>query len=162
MSQRQNDPLTDPITLPVDTAFADLPEPTSTAYKPEREAEWATEDSVPDPVGVMPVGFRLLIRPLSALKKTKAGIHLSDTTVEVQELLITVGKLLSVGPTAWCRSDHVDAEGKRVEWAKVGQYVIYGKYAGAKVKIGGVRCLFLNDDEIFGTISDPELLRTLR
>lgn len=152
MSQRDKDPLTDP-----NTTVA--PFPPIHGIKAE---EWVTENSVPDPVGVMPVGYRLLVRPLSALKKTKSGLHLSDQTVEAQELLITIGKLLAVGPVSWCRSDHTDENDKRVEWAKVGDYVIYGKYAGARVKIGDVRCIFLNDDEIFATVKDPDLLRTIR
>ena len=129
-------------------------------------SDWFTEDSVKDPdlngIGFRPVGYRILVRPLNVRPRTKAGLYLPEQSIEAQELLMTVGKLLAVGPVAWCRDDMTDENGKRVVWAKPGDYVVYGKYAGAKLLINGVKCLALNDDEIIAVVDKPEALLTIK
>ena len=37
-------------------------------------------------------------------------------------------------------------------WAKVGDSVLFGKYAGIKLESEGVRLVILNDDEIVAVI----------
>ena len=41
-------------------------------------------------------------------------------------------------------------------WCKKGQFVIYGRYAGARFKTKYGEHRILNDDEIIGTIEKPE------
>jgi len=46
-------------------------------------------------------------------------------------------------------------------WCKPGDYVIFGRYAGAKITMHGDRdqdglsCRILNDDEILATVKEP-------
>ena len=41
-------------------------------------------------------------------------------------------------------------------WCKEGQFVIYGRYSGARFKTKYGEHRILNDDEIIGTIKKPE------
>jgi co-chaperonin GroES (HSP10) len=41
-------------------------------------------------------------------------------------------------------------------WCKEGDWVIFGRYAGARLTIDGGEVRILNDDEIVGTVNDPE------
>ena len=41
-------------------------------------------------------------------------------------------------------------------WCKEGQFVIYGRYAGARFKTKFGEHRILNDDEVLGTVSSPE------
>ena len=116
---------------------------------------WFTEDNVPDPapgeLGVQ--GWKILIRPIPNAPKTRGGIIIPDSTMDVLDLIRSVGRVLALGPRAYTRED---MGGK--PWCKVGDYVLYGRYAGAKISYGGVKLLYINDDEVITTVKDPSKL----
>ena len=70
---------------------------------------------------IRPLADRVLIEPKEAETKTAAGIYIPDTAKEKPQQ----GKVIAVGP------------GKKDEpmEVKVGDEVLYGKYAGTEVKI---------------------------
>ena len=112
--------------------------------------QWATDDSVKTPKIVpQPVGYRILIRPKGSIDKTKGGIYLPDSNKEMQSLLNSVGKVIAMGPE--CYSN-------REPWCKVGDWVIYGRYAGAKISVQKVKMVLINDDEVLATIDSPEIV----
>jgi co-chaperonin GroES (HSP10) len=41
-------------------------------------------------------------------------------------------------------------------WCKEGDWVVFGRYAGARITIDGGEIRILNDDEIVGIVNDPE------
>ena len=41
-------------------------------------------------------------------------------------------------------------------WCKIGDWVMFARYAGARLPIEGGEVRILNDDEVLGTIGDPE------
>ena len=116
---------------------------------------WFTEDSVPDPApGELSVqGWKILVRPIPNAPKTKGGILIPDSTLDQIDLIRSVGRVLAVGPRAYTREDMGNEP-----WCKVGDFVLYGRYAGAKISYGGVKLLFINDDEVITTIKDPAKL----
>ena len=94
-----------------------------------------------------PTGWRVLIQPQAPKKKTTGGIYLPSQSQDNEEYLTAHGIILAVGPLAWCER----ASGKEWQggvWAKVGDHVTFGKYAGQKLIIEKVKLLLLNDDEI--------------
>jgi len=109
----------------------------------------AHADSLP-----RPTGYRILILPFTQSSVTKGGIHLSKSTVDKEKLATVVGYVVSVGPDAY--SDlHKFPEGA---WCKEGDWVIFGRYAGARFQIEGGDMRLLNDDEILACIDDPEAI----
>jgi co-chaperonin GroES (HSP10) len=43
-------------------------------------------------------------------------------------------------------------------WCKKGDWVIFARYAGSRLPIEGGEVRILNDDEVLGTVKDPESL----
>ena len=99
-----------------------------------------------------PVGYRMLIRPWSGEKKTKGGILLSDTTHEMIEMTTVVGLVIMMGDL--CYKDKTKFPNG--PWCKEGQFVIYGRYSGARFKTRYGEHRILNDDEVMATIKQPE------
>jgi len=101
-----------------------------------------------------PTGYRILILPFTQSTVTKGGIHLAKSTVDKERLATVVGYVVAMGADAY--SDlHKFPEGP---WCKEGDWVIFGRYAGARFQIEGGDMRLLNDDEILATIDDPEAI----
>ena len=112
---------------------------------------WATEDSVLTPTKVpQPVGYRILIRPRGAIEKTKGGIILTDRNREEQAYLNSVGQVIAMGPD--CYSD------RKKPWCKINDWVVFGRYAGAKISVQKVKMVIINDDEILATLESSDVI----
>ena len=98
-----------------------------------------------------PTGWRLLVLPYRGAGKTKGGVHLAEEYVERQSLATVVAYVLAVGPTAYKDKDKFPGG----PWCKQGDWIMLGRYAGARFRIEGGEVRILNDDEIIATISDP-------
>lgn len=84
----------------------------------------------------------LLIRQESE-KKTSGGIIIPDTAKEKP----LEGRLVAVGP------GRMDRDGKRIPMeVKVGDRVLFGRYAGTEIKIDGVEHVMMKVDDIFGVL----------
>jgi len=92
-----------------------------------------------------------VILPYRGAKTSKGGIALADQTVERNQLTTTCGYVLEVGPLAYADREKFP-EGA---WCKKGDWIIFGRYAGARMSIDGGEIRILNDDEILATINDP-------
>ena len=99
-----------------------------------------------------PVGYRILVRPFSGKKKTYGGIILTDKSKETIEMTTVVGLVIKMGDMCYKDKDRFP----NGPWCKEGQFVIYGRYAGARFKTKFGEHRILNDDEIIGTINKPE------
>lgn len=86
-----------------------------------------------------PLGDRVIVRTLEAEEKTAGGIVLPDTAKEKPQL----GEVVAVGPGAWSE------KGERLPLeVKVGDRVIYSKFAGDEIKFKGEKYLILSEREI--------------
>ena len=99
-----------------------------------------------------PGGYRLLVRPWSGKAKTDGGVYLSDKTQETIEMTTVVGLVIKMGELCYKDKERFP----NGAWCKEGQFVIYGRYAGARFKTKYGEHRILNDDEIIGTIKKPE------
>lgn len=99
-----------------------------------------------------PTGWRIIILPYRGAEKTKGGIVLSGQTIEKQQLTTVCGYVLAVGDLAY------KDEGKfpNGPWCEKGDWVIFGRYAGARIGLDGGEIRILNDDEILARINNPE------
>ena len=100
----------------------------------------------------VPTGWRILVLPFKGKKKTKGGILYSDEQIDRQQLATVCGNVLAIGPQAYQDKERYP-DGP---WCKVGDWVIFARYAGSRFKIEGGEVRLLNDDEIIATIKDPE------
>lgn len=98
-----------------------------------------------------PTGWRILILPYKGAAVTKGGVLMADETIERNALSTVVAYVLAVGPDAYDNKDKFPAG----PWCKKGDWVMIGRYAGARFKIEGGEVRIINDDEVIATIIDP-------
>ena len=90
-----------------------------------------------------PLQDRVVIRRLEGEEKTKGGIIIPDTVKEKPQ----EGEVIAVGPGAR------DESGKLVPLdLKAGDIVLFGKWSGSEVKIGGQELLIMKESDIIGVI----------
>ena len=88
---------------------------------------------------LQPLGDRVVIKPIAREEMTKGGIVLPDTVKEKPQ----EGKIIAAGP------GRMTEEGKRIEMdVKVGDIVIYAKYAGTEFKEDGDELIILRESDI--------------
>ena len=89
-------------------------------------------------VNIKPLADRVLIEPAAAEEKTAGGIIIPDTAKEKPQK----GKVVAVGP------------GKKDEpmSVKMGDTVLYGKYAGTEISIDNVNYLMMKESDIYAII----------
>jgi|TARA_R100000656_G_scaffold786_3_gene1313 co-chaperonin GroES (HSP10) len=105
-----------------------------------------------------PTGWRILILPYRPPPVTKAGIFIPDKSIDDTQIQTVVGYVLKVGPQAY-KDPTRFPEGP---WCKEKQWVVFARYSGSRLKLNeednaafGSEVRILNDDEILGTILDP-------
>ena len=103
--------------------------------------------------GIRPVGPRILVRPKEVLEKSAGGIILStEKTKEREQMSNTTGIVISMGSQCFYDED--------TPWCKVGDKVIFAKYAGLLYKgKDGVQYRMINDRDVTGTLdADVDLV----
>ena len=99
-----------------------------------------------------PTGWRLLILPYRGKGKTEGGVFLPDQTIERESVATVCGYVLAVGPLAYKDEEKFPTGA----WCAKKDWVIFGRYSGARFKIDGGEVRILNDDEVIAVIQDPE------
>ena len=92
---------------------------------------------------IRPLQDRVIVKRVEEEEKTKGGIIIPDTAKEKP----IEGKVVSVG------KGKVREDGKLQPLdVKKGDRILFGKYAGTEVKIGGQDHLIMREDDILGVI----------
>lgn len=91
---------------------------------------------------IKPLGDRVVIKRLEAEEKTKSGIVLTGSAKEKPQ----EAEVVAVGP-----GGYVDGKEVRME-VKVGDKVLFSKYAGTEVKIDGEEYTILKQDDILAVV----------
>ncbi len=104
---------------------------TKTASKPAKK------------VNLQPTNDRVLVAPDKAEERTASGIVLPEGAQEKPQQ----GKVLAVGP-----GERNDAGERTPLQVKVGDKVIYGKYAGTNIKIDGQEYVLLRESELLAKL----------
>ncbi|MFO7310820.1 MAG: co-chaperone GroES [Bacillota bacterium] len=94
---------------------------------------------------LQPLADRVIVQPLKEEEKTPGGIYLPDTAKEKPQQ----GKVVAVGP------GRVNDKGQKIEMTvKVGDRVVYSKYAGTEVEVGGEEYLILSEADILAIVQE--------
>lgn len=127
-------------------------------YKEEKSQTPDKEPLTPDNIQSLieklpePSGWRLLVLPFTPKEKTKGGLIIAQESLDRLRIAVNCGYVLKVGPLAYKDKDKFESG----PWCKKGEWVIFARYAGSRLPIEGGEVRILNDDEVLGTISDPE------
>ena len=121
----------------------------------EPHAKRLDPDNIKEMVNQLPepVGYRLLVLPFTPKEKTKGGIIIAPEALDKFRIATTCGYVLKMGPLCYQDKDKFQDP-----WCKKGDWVIFARYAGSRLPIEGGEVRILNDDEVLGTIADPESL----
>jgi len=119
------------------------------------EPEPLSPDNIGDTVDELPEpsGYRILVLPFTPKTKSAGGILFSQETLDKARIATTCGYVLKMGDLAY-----KDTEKFGKPWCKKGDWVIFARYAGSRLPIEGGEVRILNDDEVLGTVKDPESL----
>lgn len=99
-----------------------------------------------------PTGWRIAILPYRGAERTKGGIVLADETQKKQQLGTVCGYVLKIGSLAY----QDELKFPTGSWCVEGDWIIFGRYAGARIPIDGGEIRLINDDEVLGVLNDPE------
>ena len=99
-----------------------------------------------------PSGWRILVLPFTPKEKTKGGIIIAQESLEKLRIATNCGYVIKLGPLAY----HDKEKYPTGPWCKKGEWVIFARYAGSRLPIEGGEVRLLNDDEVLGTIDNPE------
>ncbi len=89
-------------------------------------------------LNIRPIADRVVIQPAPAEEKTASGLYIPDTAKEKPQR----GTVVAVG------------EGKKDEpvTVKVGDEVLYGKYAGTEITYDGAEYLIMRESDIYAIL----------
>ncbi len=96
-------------------------------------------------MNIKPLGERVVVKALESEEKTKSGIVLPDTAKEKPQK----GTVVAVGP------GRVLDNGQKLPLeVKVGDKVLFAKYAGTEVKVDEEEYMVLKENDILAIIAD--------
>jgi len=88
---------------------------------------------------IKPIGDRVLVSPVKEEEVTKSGIVLPATSDKEKK---AEGEILEIG---------VGEKIAKLD-LKIGQKILFGKYAGEEIKVGDVEYKILNHDDILAVV----------
>ncbi len=94
-------------------------------------------------MAVKPLEDRILVKPIESESKTASGIYLPEAAKEKP----VRGKVIATGP-----GKRLDNGNRAKPTVKIGDTVVYGKYAGTEVEIKGDKHLIIKETELLGII----------
>ena len=89
-------------------------------------------------LNIRPLGDRVVVEPAKAEEKTASGIIIPDTAKEKPNQ----GTVVAVS----------DGDKDTIMTVKVGDTILYGKYAGTEMEIGGNKYLIMSETDILAII----------
>ncbi len=94
-------------------------------------------------MNIRPLHDRILVKRMAEQERTAGGLYIPDSAkekpIEAEVIAVGNGKILEDGTV------------RKLE-VKAGDKVLFGKYSGSEVKIGGEEHLILREDDVLGII----------
>jgi chaperonin GroES len=92
-------------------------------------------------VGVRPLHDRILVKRMAEEEKTAGGLYIPDTAKEKPQK----GEIIATG------KGRITEDGKILPLeVKVGDKVLFGKYAGTELKFEGGEYLMMREEDVLG------------
>ena len=94
-------------------------------------------------MNIRPLHDRVIVKRLDSERTTASGIVIPEAAADKPDQ----GEVIAVGP------GKRDDSGKLIAMdVKVGQRVLFGKYAGQAIKVDGKEVLVMREEDIMGVI----------
>ncbi|MEK7139509.1 MAG: co-chaperone GroES [Patescibacteria group bacterium] len=95
-------------------------------------------------MSITPVHDHIIVKPIASEGVTKSGLVLPDTGIEKPEK----GEVIAVGP-----GKVLDNGNRAAMSAKVGDKVMFKKYAPDEIKIDGVEYFVISDGDVIAILT---------
>ncbi|HEK19392.1 MULTISPECIES: co-chaperone GroES [unclassified Mucilaginibacter] len=96
-------------------------------------------------LNIKPSADRVVVEAAAAETKTASGIYIPETAQEKPQK----GTIVAVGP-----GKYADTTGTLIPMSvKVGDQVLYGKYAGTEINIDGKEYLIMRESDIYAVFN---------
>lgn len=93
---------------------------------------------------IEPLGHRVLVKPIEVSNKTEGGLWKPEQTVDLEKSGVDRGVVIALGDTAY-KSELLGGR----PWCKVGDKVIWARYAGKPVEDeDGTWYHLINDEDL--------------
>ncbi len=93
-------------------------------------------------LNVQPLGDRVVVRPFEETETMRGGLYIPDTAKEKP----LQGEILAVGPGRFEKGERVPMD------VKVGQKVLYSKYAGTDFRLGSDELLIIKESDVLAIV----------
>ncbi|HET7248597.1 MAG TPA: co-chaperone GroES [Gemmatimonadales bacterium] len=92
---------------------------------------------------ILPLADRVAIRPMEETREMRGGLYIPDTAKEKP----IQGEVLAVGPGRMEKGQRIPME------LKVGDRVVYGKYAGSQVELEDEEIILIKEADVIAKLS---------
>jgi len=92
---------------------------------------------------IRPLSDRIVVEPHEIESKTAGGIVIPDTADKDKPMR---GKVIAIG-----NGKYVDGKIQPLQ-VKIGENVLYGKYAGTNIKLEGKEYLVMREEDVMGVL----------
>lgn len=92
-------------------------------------------------MNLKPLGDRLVIKKVEVEEKTKSGIVLPSTAKEQPQ----IAEIVAIG-------DEITNDEKKKDTVKVGDQVIFSKYAGTEIKVDGEELTIIKIGDVLAVV----------
>ena len=116
-------------------------------HETSKEEQFTNLEKLPTPTG-----GRILVMPFQVKEETKGGIIIAQEALDRARVATQVGYVLKMGDLCYEDKERYPTG----PWCKEKDWVIFARYAGSRMEIEGGEIRMLNDDEVLGTIKNPE------
>lgn len=119
--------------------------------------EWHNRNwgAVANPSGINPTEYKVLVEPAAVEEKTKGGIIKPDMSRDQEKFAQTKGRIIAVSPLAFSYATEEEWLKCGGEKPKVGDMVLFGKYAGFDyMGDNGVNYRIIMDKDICATVKE--------
>ena len=116
-----------------------------------------------DEIPVRPAGWRILVEEPVPAETSKSGlIHLASVSKDAAAHMNYVGRVVAMGEHCFKhrKFQMFDLETQEDRpgspWCKVGDWIVFGRYAGQKIRFNDKSYRFVDDDNVLAVTADPE------
>lgn len=99
---------------------------------------------------IRPLHDRIVVKRIDLQRKTASGIVIPDSAAEKPDQ----GEVIAVG-----EGKRLDDGSRQPMGLKVGDRVLFGKYAGQTVKLDGEEVLVLREDDVMAVVEADEAMK---
>lgn len=99
---------------------------------------------------IRPLHDRIVVKRIDLQRKTASGIVIPDSAAEKPDQ----GEVIAVG-----EGKRLDDGSREPMGLKVGDRVLFGKYAGQTVKLDGEEVLVLREDDVMAVVEADEAMK---